>query len=189
MHQVTPLSKYLALALFIILPFIGGYIGYTFAPEKVVEVEKVVFKESTDEPDSSNQIDNSVTPEESSVRGYTNEEYGFSFSYPLGWRKSDKLDYGLGYTPIVSVYNTANPAVPNSDSGGDSVSVSLLDDSAQAGGYRHECFELTSNATSPIIGMFGWNEHDGMGDARQLCMRIEDKVFSFFLRSDNILAV
>lgn len=36
---VTPLSKYLALALFVLLPFIGGYIGYTFAPEKVVEVE------------------------------------------------------------------------------------------------------------------------------------------------------
>ena len=42
MHQVTPLSKYLALALFIILPFVGGYIGYTFAPEKTVEVEKIV---------------------------------------------------------------------------------------------------------------------------------------------------
>lgn len=42
MHQVTPLSKYLALALFIVLPFIGGYIGYIFAPEKVVEVEKIV---------------------------------------------------------------------------------------------------------------------------------------------------
>jgi len=43
--KVTPLSKYLAMALFIILPFVGGYIGYTFAPEKVVEVEKVVTKE------------------------------------------------------------------------------------------------------------------------------------------------
>jgi hypothetical protein len=33
---VTPLSKYLAMVLFIILPFVGGYVGYTFAPEKVV---------------------------------------------------------------------------------------------------------------------------------------------------------
>ena len=38
-HQVTPVSKYLAMALFIILPFVGGWIGYTYAPEKVVEVE------------------------------------------------------------------------------------------------------------------------------------------------------
>lgn len=37
-HQVTTVSKYLALALFIILPFLGGYIGYRLAPEKVVEV-------------------------------------------------------------------------------------------------------------------------------------------------------
>lgn len=42
LHQVTSLSKYLAMALFIILPFVGGYIGYMYAPEKVVEVEKVV---------------------------------------------------------------------------------------------------------------------------------------------------
>jgi len=32
----TPLSKYLAMTLFIILPFIGGYIGYNLAPEKEV---------------------------------------------------------------------------------------------------------------------------------------------------------
>jgi hypothetical protein len=43
LKKVTPVSKYLAMALFIILPFIGGYIGYTFAPEKVVE--KIVVKE------------------------------------------------------------------------------------------------------------------------------------------------
>ena len=40
--KVTPLSKYLAMALFIAMPFIGGWIGYTYAPEKVVEVEKIV---------------------------------------------------------------------------------------------------------------------------------------------------
>lgn len=39
---VTPLSKYLAVTLFIILPFLGGWIGYTYAPERVVEVEKRV---------------------------------------------------------------------------------------------------------------------------------------------------
>jgi len=44
LHQVTPLSKYLAMVLFIILPFVGGWIGYIFAPEKVVEVERVIEK-------------------------------------------------------------------------------------------------------------------------------------------------
>lgn len=42
---VTPLSKYLALALFVTMPFIGGWIGYHFAPVKVVEVENVVVRE------------------------------------------------------------------------------------------------------------------------------------------------
>jgi hypothetical protein len=39
LHQVTPLSKYLAMVLFIILPFVGAYIGYISAPEKVVMIE------------------------------------------------------------------------------------------------------------------------------------------------------
>jgi len=43
-YQVTPLSKYLALLLFIILPFLGAWIGYEYAPERVVEVEKIVIK-------------------------------------------------------------------------------------------------------------------------------------------------
>jgi len=43
--KVTSLSKALAAILFIVLPFVGLYIGYTFAPEKVVEVEKVVVQE------------------------------------------------------------------------------------------------------------------------------------------------
>lgn len=42
LHTVTPLSKYLAMTLFVLLPFLGGWVGYTFAPVKVVEVERVV---------------------------------------------------------------------------------------------------------------------------------------------------
>lgn len=43
-NQVTTVSKYLALVLFVILPFLGGYVGYTYAPEKVVE--RVVVQKS-----------------------------------------------------------------------------------------------------------------------------------------------
>ena len=43
-HKVTPLSKYLAMILFVTLPFIGGWVGYTFTPEKVIEIEKVIYK-------------------------------------------------------------------------------------------------------------------------------------------------
>jgi len=45
-NRVTPVSKYLTMALFIILPFVGGYVGYSLAPEKVVEVENVVTTKS-----------------------------------------------------------------------------------------------------------------------------------------------
>jgi hypothetical protein len=41
LKQVTPLSKYLAMILFIAMPFIGGWIGYRYAPVKIVEVETV----------------------------------------------------------------------------------------------------------------------------------------------------
>lgn len=42
LFEVTPTSKYLAMLLFITMPFVGGYIGYTYAPVKVVEVEKLM---------------------------------------------------------------------------------------------------------------------------------------------------
>lgn len=44
LNTVTPLSKYLAMVLFVVLPFVGGWVGYTYAPEKIVEVEKVLNK-------------------------------------------------------------------------------------------------------------------------------------------------
>jgi len=58
LHTITPLSKYLAMGLFIILPFLGGWIGYTYAPEKVVEVEKEVEVEKVA----------GITPEVSKVK-------------------------------------------------------------------------------------------------------------------------
>lgn len=36
--RATLLSKYFAMVLFVLLPFIGGWIGYTFAPEKIIEI-------------------------------------------------------------------------------------------------------------------------------------------------------
>jgi hypothetical protein len=45
LHQVTPLSKFLAMVLFIIMPFLGGWIGYRYAPEKVITIEQIITKE------------------------------------------------------------------------------------------------------------------------------------------------
>lgn len=79
LHQVTPLSKYLAMALFIVLPFIGGWIGYTYAPEKLVEVEREVVKEIT------------ITEEEkASADEYPDVRYGsFSVADPGAYRIND----------------------------------------------------------------------------------------------------
>jgi hypothetical protein len=104
LNKVTPLSKYLAMILFIILPFIGGWIGYNSSPEKVVEVERVVVKEA----EVAKKVTQVTEVEEDDVRYisvekglpehrsytydlgedktgwllYENEEFGFSFLYP-----------------------------------------------------------------------------------------------------------
>jgi len=46
LNKVTRTSKYFALLLFIGLPFVGGWIGYEYTPDKVteVEIEKEVIK-------------------------------------------------------------------------------------------------------------------------------------------------
>jgi len=47
LFKVTTVSKYFALALFVALPFIGGLVGYTYIPEKIVEIEKVIYLENS----------------------------------------------------------------------------------------------------------------------------------------------
>ncbi|MES2966867.1 MAG: hypothetical protein V4668_03700 [Patescibacteria group bacterium] len=57
-NQITPVSKYLALALFIILPFLGAYIGYQLAPERVVEV---LVENLNTEKDESSAVNSTET--------------------------------------------------------------------------------------------------------------------------------
>ncbi len=77
---VTPLSKYLALSLFIILPFLGGYVGYSLAPEKVVEVERVVEIER----DVIKEAEQTINPVSDWIR-YTDSESGITFIHPKNW--------------------------------------------------------------------------------------------------------
>ncbi len=80
--KVTPLSKYLAMVLLVTLPFIGGWIGYTYAPEKIVTVDNVVVKEVIKEV-----IVDKPIPEE--YRTFTSEEHGISISFPSTFEVSD----------------------------------------------------------------------------------------------------
>ncbi len=72
LHTVTPLSKYLAMVLFIALPFIGGWVGYNYAPEKVVEVERAVVKEILP------QVENDGIREETEDLEFIDLEVGLS---------------------------------------------------------------------------------------------------------------
>lgn len=47
---VTPLSKYLALALFVIIPIVTLYVGTQYAPIRYVEIEKVVYRDAPQVP-------------------------------------------------------------------------------------------------------------------------------------------
>ncbi len=79
LKKITPASKYLALVLFITMPFIGGWIGYTYGPEKVVEVERVVIQtnESTNSSDwTLSKPDKVVSPREELSRAqYLKQDY------------------------------------------------------------------------------------------------------------------
>lgn len=69
--NMTLSSRYLALVMFVILPFVGGYIGYTLATEKVIEIDRVAYSsdEVWNEVESNKLITDSTTPEESGTKG------------------------------------------------------------------------------------------------------------------------
>jgi hypothetical protein len=54
LHKVTPLSKILAAVVFILLPFVGAYVGYELAGEKTAEISvvntenKIAIEKDTD---------------------------------------------------------------------------------------------------------------------------------------------
>lgn len=81
-NQVTTFSKYLALALFVALPFIGAYVGYQLAGEKVVEVRMPNLPDSNEETkDVKNENGNDLP----AVTNFTDDVFGFSFDYPTKW--------------------------------------------------------------------------------------------------------
>jgi len=48
LFEVTAVSRYLALLIFILLPFLGGFVGYKNAPEKIVEVWNIEISKVAD---------------------------------------------------------------------------------------------------------------------------------------------
>ncbi len=84
-NQITSVSKILSAVLFIILPFVGAYVGYQFAPEKVVEVEKVVMVQpeviTDDQTVAEVAVQEIVKASTTNLEKFTHPSDGYSFMY------------------------------------------------------------------------------------------------------------
>jgi hypothetical protein len=104
-NRVTPLSKYLAMALFVAMPFIGGWVGYRYAPEKIIEIEKPIIIEREVEVQTANKakaiweevVDVEDMRDEASLLGiisstslpYCMEELSLSREETVNWGPTD----------------------------------------------------------------------------------------------------
>ncbi len=91
LNRVTPLSKYLALSLFVTLPFLGGWIGYVYAPEKVIEIEKVVIREVPVSSDNSEDKISSTTTVDTEQRSKIKEARNYVLVACLAHKYKDSL--------------------------------------------------------------------------------------------------
>lgn len=110
---------------FVALPFIGGWIGYTYAPEKVVEVERVVIleKESNEEEskltnescanDVFEQCKKTLTTEvyysESLDIGFTYDPYNYSDERSIWIQEVDNKIYSYGNFEIDQMKESNSP--------------------------------------------------------------------------------
>ncbi len=96
LNKTTATAKYLAMVLFVVLPFVGGWIGYHYVPQNVIEIEKVVYKEidpaineeqkgNLDERVMTDVVNNALldTFDTSLWQEYRSETLALSFKYPL----------------------------------------------------------------------------------------------------------
>jgi hypothetical protein len=101
--KVTPLSRILAMILFVVLPFLGGLVGYHVAPEKVVEVEKIIIKEIDNKQlniDSTEQK-RSTLSKSNDMNVYSNQVYGFQLTLTAKWAKHF-VETETGYTYVLT---------------------------------------------------------------------------------------
>jgi hypothetical protein len=96
LFTVTPLSKYFAMFLFVALPFVAGWIGYTYAPEKVVEVEKVVVMEDKTTGGGASVTKDSISAL-NSWSEFTIKSLGVHFKYPPEFRVIDESNTNNKY--------------------------------------------------------------------------------------------
>lgn len=77
------------MALFIILPFVGGWIGYNYAPEKIIEIEKTIYLDNESDSLEKKEVmpiqDDLGTIDMNQWVVYEDTSSGISFRYPKDW--------------------------------------------------------------------------------------------------------
>lgn len=95
---VTPLSKYLAMFLFIVLPFIGFSLGIRY--QQVIDY----YQEELTKPIPSIKYKTSTTDQTANWKTYANDKYKFQIGYPNNWNLvSSDDDY-----PIIRIENKSS---------------------------------------------------------------------------------
>jgi hypothetical protein len=139
---VTPLSKILAMVIFIVLPFVGVYIGYTFAPEKVVEVERAI--EKVVESQVAQDIDSKAVEYQIFT---ASEEY------------QESRIFTNEVTPLPILHSQQGFIFMNRVPVGDRVMVHKLNVPDFEGGYSYEAVDpqyVKSSARVLFIGLYGY---------------------------------
>lgn len=97
-HQITPLSKYFALCLFIALPFLGGFIGYSYGLKQAV-MEPMVLTV----PTVGDEVVQPVTSEGGGSRSLE-EIFDLANKQP-GTELFFSPEWGIGFTYYPLVYS------------------------------------------------------------------------------------
>lgn len=94
-HRITPFSRYTALALFLILPFAGFWLGLRFdeISPAVSPLDEVLL------PVATLPAVTSSTASSTAMQTYRNDVYGFSLQVPAEW----KIEAGVLTSPDYSI--------------------------------------------------------------------------------------
>ncbi|MEY2665536.1 MAG: hypothetical protein RLZZ480_641 [Candidatus Parcubacteria bacterium] len=144
--RVTKTSKYLAMLLFITMPFLGGWIGYTYAPEKIV-TETPVVNDLKVQPKEV-QTDTLSSTSSSSTIGYT----GYIALSPIESAREHLLKPAQTSIPDFNLDEDSSPRDMLYPDGGGGKMISLEEVSTHD--VRSDCWVVYKNGAHDISSLF-----------------------------------